>query len=97
VALASVWVLVSGTYCLANFWGCRETHCVITGAGWTALGLLGLAAGVASGGALGWFRVDVLAVAYLVILGGGYAFEATVAMRSGHDSLGVGRDSAQGR
>ena len=40
MAVAAVWVLVSGTYCLTNFWCCRETHCVVTGLGWTALGLL---------------------------------------------------------
>lgn len=27
----------ASAYCLANFWRCREPHCVITGIGWTAL------------------------------------------------------------
>ena len=31
VAIASVWVAVAGSYCLANFWHCRETHCAVTG------------------------------------------------------------------
>ena len=97
VALASLWVLVSGTYCLANWWCCRETHCVLTGAGWTLVALVGLAAGVAPGGVLGWYRVDVLALLYLGILGAGYAFEGAVAARTGHHSLGVGKDGAEAR
>ncbi|MGH9293652.1 MAG: hypothetical protein ACRDZ6_12925 [Acidimicrobiales bacterium] len=97
VALAAVWVLVSGTYCLANFWCCRETHCVLTGAGWTALGLLALGAASIPGGGLGWLRVEVLALAYLAILGAGYAFEGVVAARTGRHALGAGRDGAEAR
>ena len=33
VAIASAWIAVAGTYCLANFWHCRETHCAVTGPG----------------------------------------------------------------
>lgn len=97
VGLAAVWVLVSGTYCLANFWCCRETHCVLTGSGWTTLGLAGLAAASIPGGGLGWLRVDVFALAYLAILGAGYGFEGLVAGRTGRHALGAGRDSAEAR
>jgi hypothetical protein len=41
LAIASVWVAIAGTYCLANFWHCRETHCAITGPGWTLAAVLG--------------------------------------------------------
>jgi hypothetical protein len=97
VALAAAWVLVTGTYCLANFWCCRETHCVLTGSGWSVLGLFALAAAAAPGGALGWFRVDVLGLAYVAILGAGYGFECLVAARTGRHVLGAGRDGAETR
>lgn len=97
VALAAVWVLVSGTYCLANFSCCREAHCVVTGTGWTALALVGLARASIPGGGLGWFGVDALTLAYLAILGAGYAFESVVTARTGRRSLGVGSDGAEAR
>ena len=59
VAVASAYVLFLGTYCLLNFWHCRETHCVVTGAGWTPLALLGFAAALAPGTGLSWYRVNV--------------------------------------
>jgi hypothetical protein len=97
VTVAAVWALVSGTYCLANFWCCRETHCVLTGSGWTALGLLAFVLVSIPGGALTWFRVDVLALAYLVVLGVGYAFEGVVAARTGRHFLGARSDGAKAR
>ncbi len=90
VAVAATWVLVTGTYCLANFCCCRETHCVVTGAGWAVLGLLALAVVSIPGGGPGWIRVDVLALPFLAILGAGYCFECLVAARTGRHALGVG-------
>lgn len=87
VVVASAWVLFSGTYCLLNFWHCRETHCVVTGTGWTPLGLLGFAAALAPGTSLSWYRVDVEVAAYLVILGAGYTLQCVVAARTGHRAL----------
>lgn len=97
VVVASVWVLVSGAYCLANFVGCRETHCVFTGSGWTAIGLAALAAVSVSGAGWGWLRVDAVAVAYLVVLGVGYSVEGLVATRTGRHVLGSGGNSAEAR
>lgn len=97
LVIASAWVLVSGSYCLANFWCCRETHCVVTGGGWTALGLLGSAAGLMPGGALSWVRVSVVVAVYLVTLGAGYSFQGVIAARTGSRNLGVGRDGTQAR
>lgn len=96
VAVAGVWALVSGTYCLANFWCCRETHCVVTGTGWTASGLAAVAMSV-SGEALGWLRAGVVALAYLVVLGAGYGLEALVAARTGRHFLGTGSGGAEAR
>lgn len=97
VAVAATWVLASGTYCLANFWFCREAHCVVTGTGWSALALMALASVVAPGGALGWLRVDVLVAVFLGVLATGYGFEAVVAARTGRHVLGVGNDGAEAR
>lgn len=97
VAVAATWVLVSGTYCLTSFFCCRETHCVVTGSGWTALALLAFVLVSISGGAPGWFRVDVLALAYLVVLGTGYAFEGVVVARTGRHFLGARSDGAEAR
>ncbi len=43
--LVSEWLftlafLYEGTYCIRNFVHCREAHCVVTGTGWTLIGLL---------------------------------------------------------
>jgi hypothetical protein len=87
VALASVWVLFLGSYCALNFLHCRETHCVVTGAGWVPLALVGLAAGLTPGPGMSWFGVNAEVGAFLVILGLGYALEWAVATRSGRRAL----------
>jgi hypothetical protein len=98
VAIASVWVAVAGTYCLANFWHCRETHCAVTGPGWTLAALLGFAAAATPGTSLSWYRVTAQAVVFVVVLGAGYGLEHLVAARTGRRAL-LGRDGghAQGR
>lgn len=97
LVLAAAWVLVSGLYCLANFWGCRETHCVVTGSGWTTLALVGFVLVAIPGGAPRWLQVDVLALVYLVVLAAGYALEGVVAARTGRHFLGTGSDGAEAR
>jgi hypothetical protein len=97
VAAASGWMLVSGVYCVLNFWHCRETHCVVTGAGWTSLGLLGLAAALVPGASLSWYRAGAAAAAYLVITAAGYSLQRVVAARTGRRTLGGGRCHAQAR
>src|SRR5260370_25931163 len=57
LALASGYLAFLGSYCLLNFRQCRETHCAITGPGWTLAALLGLAAVAAPGPALSWYGV----------------------------------------
>jgi hypothetical protein len=87
LVLASVFVLFHGTYCLLNFWHCRETHCVITGLGWTSLALLGFAAALMPGETLSWYRTDIETAGYLVILALGYALQWAVAARTGRRTL----------
>jgi hypothetical protein len=97
VAVAAVWLVVSGTYCLANFFCCREAHCVVTGSGWTAFGLLTLVIALIPGGWLGWLHVEVVVLTYLAVLGAGYGFEGVVASRTGRAALGTGRGGAEAR
>ena len=97
LAVASTWVAIAGTYCLANFWHCRETHCAVTGPGWTLAAVLGFAAALAPGAALGWYRVSVETIAFVVILAAGYGLEYLVAARTGRRALGRVGQRAQDR
>jgi hypothetical protein len=97
VAIASTWVAIAGTYCLANFWHCRETHCAVTGPGWTLAAALGFAAALAPGTALAWYRVTVETIVFVVILAAGYGLEYLVAARTGRQALGRAGQYAQDR
>src|SRR5499427_2331053 len=97
VAIASAWVAVAGSYCLANFWHCRETHCAVTGPGWMLAAVLGFAAALAPGTALSWYRVNVETLVFVVILAAGYGLEYLVAARTGRRVLGQEGQHAQNR
>lgn len=87
VWIAVVLYLAVGLYCSVNFWRCREAHCVITGAGFTllGLGLLAEALGVHTeiGEYNGPIALGVLAIAI--------AFEAAVRARHGTNAVGGDR------
>ena len=97
VAIASAWVAVAGSYCLANFWHCRETHCAVTGPGWTLAAVLGFAAALTPGTGLSWYRVNVETLVFVVILAAGYGLEYLVAARTGRRVLGQEGQHAQNR
>ena len=97
VAIASAWVAVAGTYCLANFWHCRETHCAVTGPGWALAAVLGFAAALAPWASLSWYRVSVEAVVFVVILAAGYGLEYVMAARTGRRALEQAAQHAQDR
>jgi hypothetical protein len=97
VAIASTWVAIAGTYCLANFWHCRETHCAVTGPGWTLAAVLGFAAKLAPGDALAWYRVTVETIVFVVILAAGYGLECLVTARTGRRARGRVGQYAQNR
>jgi hypothetical protein len=94
VAIASVWVLVAGLYCLANFWHCRETHCAVTGPGWALAAVLGFAAALAPGTGLAWYRVNAAVAVFVVVLAAGFGLEWLVAARTGRRTLGRARRPA---
>jgi len=87
LALASGYLAFLGSYCLLNFRQCRETHCAITGPGWTLAALLGLAAVAAPGPALSWCGVTGESVAAITICALGYGLEWRVAARTGRRAL----------
>ena len=86
-AIAGAWMAVLGTYCLANFWHCRQTHCAVTGPGWTLAALLGFAAVITPGAGLFWYRVNAESVVFMVVLAVGYGLEFLVAARTGRRVL----------
>jgi hypothetical protein len=96
-AIAGAWMTLAGLYCLANFWHCREAHCVVTGPGWTLAGLLALTAAVTPGGSLSWYRVSVQAAVFVVVLGAGYGLEWAASARTGRRALGRGGRHAEDR
>ena len=97
VTIASAWVAVAGTYCLANFWHCRETHCAVTGPGWALAAVLGFAAALAPGASLSWYRGNVETMVFVVILAAGYGLEYVMAARTGRRALGQAAQHAQDR
>jgi hypothetical protein len=76
-----------GLYCLLNFRRCRETHCAITGPGWTMAALLGGAAVLAPGTGLSWYQVSGASLAAIAICILGYGLEWAVAARAGSHAL----------
>ena len=97
VAIASAWAAVAGSYCLANFWHCRETHCAVTGPGWTLAAVLGFAAALVSGTGLSWYRVNAATIVFVAILAAGYGLEHVVAARTGRRALARAGQHAQDR
>ena len=87
LALASSYLAFVGSYCLLNFRQCRETHCVITGPGWTIAALLGCAAALTPGSGLSWYRVTGASLAAIAICILGYSLERVVAARTGSHAL----------
>ena len=87
LALASGYLAFLGSYCLLNFRQCRETHCAITGPGWTLAALLGFAAVAAPGPALSWYGVTGASIAAITICTLGYGLEWRVAARTGRRAL----------
>lgn len=87
LALAAGYLAFLGTYCLLNYRHCRETHCAVTGPGWTLAALLGLAAAGVPGPALSWYGLTGESIAAISICVLGYGLEWRVAARTGRRAL----------
>jgi hypothetical protein len=84
LALIAGYLSVHGTYCLANFFRCREAHCIVTGVGWSVLAL------VAVGGVLA--ERDIRRAvwdAFLAVTIVGFAFEFVWTAVRGSNALRV--------
>jgi len=84
-AVEGTFFIVFATYCLANFARCREAHCVVTGFGWSAVGVacvVSLMLGHDTRGAA-WD-------AFLVVAVIGFGFEALWMARHGNNALRLG-------
>ena len=87
LALASGYQAFLGSYCLLNFRHCRETHCAVTGPGWTLAALLGLAAVAVPGLPLSWYGVTGESIAAIAVCAAGYGLEWRVAAKTGRRAL----------
>lgn len=88
LAVAGTYLLFLGSYCVLNLWRCRETHCVVTGPGWTLVGLLAVAAALTPSGVLSWYTVGAASLATFVVFVAGYGLEWAVATLTGRHRLG---------
>jgi hypothetical protein len=59
--------------------------------------VLGFAAALAPGAALGWYHVNVATIVFVVILAAGYGLEYLVTARTGRRALGRVGQYAQDR
>lgn len=82
MVLDAAFFLAIGLYCTANFWRCREAHCLVTGAGWTLIGVTAVAGTV---GDHGWH--EPLWMSFLVIWVAGFVFEIVVRLKTGSAGL----------
>lgn len=85
--MASAYLAFLGTYCLLNYWQCRETHCAITGPGWTLAALLGFAAVLTPGPGFSWYRTTGESLAAIAICILGYGVEWAAAARTSRRAL----------
>jgi hypothetical protein len=83
LALGAIATLAASTYCLLNFWRCREAHCIVSGTGWALLALFEFAElGV------GRSLIDRSeGLVFLIVLGLALGFEAVWWLRYGTNAV----------
>jgi uncharacterized membrane protein YfcA len=77
--------LAAGVWCGVNFWRCRHAHCLVSGPGWLALGVLGIAGALVGHSVVGGFDQ----IAFFGVLVVAVVFEA--AWRSTQETNAVWR------
>jgi hypothetical protein len=82
--------LAAGGWCSLNFWRCRHAHCLITGPGWLAFGVLALAEAGVGHSVIGGGEQPL----FMAILGLAVVFEACWYWR--HRTNAVWRPHARG-
>lgn len=83
--------VAAGGWCLLNFWRCRHAHCVVSGAGWTALAVVAFTAAAIGHSLIGGHEQLGFLVVLIVALG----FEAGWYLR--HDTNALISPSTRGR
>lgn len=83
LVLAAVATLAAASWCLVNFWRCREAHCALSGPGWAMLGAVELA-----GAVVGRSVVDrTESILFIAVLIAAYSFEFAWRARRGTNAL----------
>ena len=85
LGVEGVAALAAGAWCAVNFWRCRHAHCLVSGPGWLALGILGIVGTLAGHTVICGFEQ----LAFLGVLAVALAFEA--AWRSAQGTSAVRR------
>ena len=83
LALGAITTLLASSYCLLNFWRCREAHCIVSGTGWALLALFEFAE-------LGVDRSLIdrsEGLVFLIIFALAYSFEAMWRLRYGTNAV----------
>jgi hypothetical protein len=78
-----------GLWCLGNFWRSRHAHCLVTGIGWSALGLFAFVEASIGRSLISGDEQRVL----LAVLVAGLAFEAWWTMRHATNAVMRGRQA----
>ncbi|MGC1185168.1 MAG: hypothetical protein WBA31_08470 [Candidatus Dormiibacterota bacterium] len=83
--VGAVTTLAASTYCILNFWRCREAHCIVSGIGWAALATFEFVE-------VGYGRSLIRgseSLAFLVILGLAISFEVFWHVRHGTNAVSL--------
>jgi hypothetical protein len=81
--LAAVATFAGASWCIVNFWRCREAHCAVSGPGWAMLGALVVAEAVVGRSLVGGTE-SILFIAVLIVA---YCFEFAWRARHGTNAL----------
>ena len=87
LAVDGLAALAGGGWCSLNFWRCRHAHCLVTGAGWLALGVFAFAEAALGRTLIGGDEQLVL----LGILAAALLFEALWSWARRTNAVGGGR------
>jgi hypothetical protein len=83
LVVTAIACLGGGGWCAVNFWRCRHAHCLVTGAGWLALGGLAVAGVIVGHSVIGGTERLV----FLAVLAAGVLFEAVTYQARGSYAL----------
>lgn len=83
LAVDGLAALAAGSWCVVNFWRCRQVHCVIAGAGWLGLAVLAFAGAGLGHSVIGGHEQSV----FLGVLVAALAFEGVWCLARGTNAV----------